>query len=60
MTLISQIKSNFEADLVWGESQMQRGGSKDVEPCAKPGCQPFPQCCVTNTFNYAMEGLYGI
>ena len=37
---------------------MQRGGSKDVEPCANPGCQPFPQCCVTNTFDYTLPGLY--
>ena len=33
--------------MVWGTSQMARGSNKTVEPCAKPGCDPFPQCCVT-------------
>ena len=41
------MKSKFEAGMVWGTSQMARGSNKTVEPCAKPGCDPFPQCCVT-------------
>ena len=42
-----QVKSKFEAGMVWGKSQMERGSSNAVEPCAKPGCDPFPKCCVT-------------
>ena len=34
--------------MVWGESQMSRGFDPNTEPCAKPGCSPFPQCCTTN------------
>lgn len=50
------MKNKFEKDLVWGESQMQRGSSKNVEPCAKPGCDPFPKCCVTGK-RYLVEQL---
>ena len=42
------MKSDFDAKMVWGESEMAKGGSKDVEPCAKAGCSPFPKCCTTN------------
>ena len=45
---IQHIKTEFESRMVWGESQMHRGSSKADEPCAKPGCSPFPMCCTVN------------
>lgn len=44
--------------MVWGTSQMERGSSKTVEPCAKPGCDPFPKCCVTGD-TYMVEQIQG-
>ena len=45
--------------MVWGMSQMERGSSKNVEPCAKPGCSPFPKCCVTDDDRYIVEQIQG-
>ena len=42
-----QLKKQFESEMVWGESQMDRGTDKAAAPCAKPGCTPFPTCCKT-------------
>ena len=42
-----QLKADFESKMVWGESEMKRGSNPAFEPCAKPGCTPFPQCCTT-------------
>ena len=47
MDKIQKIKTQFEANMIWGVSQMHRGTSKSEEPCAKPGCTPFPSCCAT-------------
>ena len=44
--------------MVWGMSQMERGSNKTVEPCAKPGCHPFPKCCVTGD-RYIIEQIQG-
>ena len=43
-----QIKANFEANMVWADSEFNKGISDDLKPCAKPGCRPFPQCCTTD------------
>ena len=48
-SLIHQVKSSFEATMVWGESQMDRGVSNSAEACAQPGCTPFPSCCRTTS-----------
>ena len=48
LLLFAQAKSAFEAGMVWGESQMGRGLNPQYEPCAKPGCTPFPDCCTTD------------
>ncbi|XP_064403945.1 arylsulfatase A-like [Halichondria panicea] len=50
MKQIETLKKSFEADMVWGESQMGRGQSPELEPCARPGCTPFPSCCTTSSF----------
>ena len=44
---IQQVKTKFESNMIWGVSQMQRGTSAADEPCATPGCSPFPMCCST-------------
>ena len=44
---IDALKLEFESVMEWGPSQMHRGSSKSVEPCATPGCSPFPNCCST-------------
>lgn len=44
-----QVKSQFEAGMEWGESQMGRGKNNTLQPCAQPNCSPFPSCCTTNT-----------
>ena len=51
MNKINDLKTKFESTMVWGESQKHRGQSKAEEPCAKPGCSPFPTCCAVNTTN---------
>ncbi|XP_065912203.1 arylsulfatase A-like isoform X2 [Dysidea avara] len=45
---IDEIKAKFEATVVWGESEMNKGVTNAAKPCAKPGCTPFPQCCATS------------
>ena len=42
-----QLKASFDNTMVWGESQMERGIDNRDEPCAMPGCSPFPSCCKT-------------
>lgn len=60
MQTLFQMKSDFDAKMVWGKSQMARGSSSDAEPCAKPGCNPFPTCCSTSNSRYtALSDLMG-
>ncbi len=44
----AQVKKNFLSNLTWGKSQTRAGTNDTFEPCAKPGCQPFPECCRTD------------
>ena len=46
------MKTNFDNSMVWGESEMKKGSSKNAEACAKPGCSPFPTCCTTTSIFY--------
>ena len=45
---INKIKSQFEAEMIWGKSQIHRGSKSNLMPCASPGCSPFPSCCKTS------------
>ena len=47
MVQLNNLKKDFEKNMVWGESQMHLGSSSDLNPCASPGCKPFPSCCKT-------------
>jgi len=53
--LITQIKTEFEATVVWAESEIYKGVTEEAKPCAKPGCTPFPQCCTTDTVPLASK-----
>ena len=41
------MKSDFDSAMIWGESQMEPRDQM-AQPCAKPGCSPFPSCCKTD------------
>ncbi|XP_030646070.1 arylsulfatase A [Chanos chanos] len=42
---IQALKEEFEASMVFGESQMARGSDPRLEPCCTPQCSPKPDCC---------------
>ncbi|XP_054748556.2 arylsulfatase A-like [Lytechinus pictus] len=42
---IKEIKKQFEGTMIWGDSQVNKTPSQDVEPCCKRDCIPFPECC---------------
>ncbi|XP_070577434.1 arylsulfatase A-like isoform X1 [Ptychodera flava] len=47
---IGEIKQQFEAGLVWRESEINKPKDPSVEPCCNPGCHPFPTCCSCTKF----------
>ncbi|XP_051580641.1 arylsulfatase A [Myxocyprinus asiaticus] len=42
---IQAIKEQFEASVVFGESEIAKGIDPALEPCCNPNCSPKPQCC---------------
>ncbi|XP_069764922.1 arylsulfatase A [Narcine bancroftii] len=47
--IIEEIKKKkllFELGMEFGESQIERGDDPNLEPCIKPGCTPWPACCI--------------
>lgn len=42
---MKEVKQQFEASMVFGESQMLRGKDHRLEPCCNPECSPKPSCC---------------
>ncbi|XP_028320282.1 arylsulfatase A-like [Gouania willdenowi] len=42
---IKKVKLQFEASMVFGESQIEKGKDPNLEPCCRPQCSPKPQCC---------------
>ncbi|XP_075998744.1 arylsulfatase A [Genypterus blacodes] len=42
---IMKVKQQFEATMVFGESQIDKGSNPDLEPCCNPQCSPKPSCC---------------
>ncbi|XP_017261445.1 arylsulfatase A [Kryptolebias marmoratus] len=42
---IKNAKAQFEATMVFGESQISKGSDPNLEPCCNPGCSPKPTCC---------------
>ncbi|KAK9516797.1 hypothetical protein VZT92_024708 [Zoarces viviparus] len=42
---IENVKGQFEASMVFGESQISKGSDPNLEPCCNPQCSPKPGCC---------------
>ncbi len=42
---IKKVKEQFEASMVFGESQISKGTDPNLEPCCNPQCSPKPRCC---------------
>uniref|UniRef100_A0A1A8FAU8 Arylsulfatase A n=1 Tax=Nothobranchius korthausae TaxID=1143690 RepID=A0A1A8FAU8_9TELE len=42
---IRTVKAQFEATMVFGESQISKGSDPNLEPCCNPDCSPKPSCC---------------
>lgn len=42
---IMEVKGQFEASMVFGESQISKGSDPNLEPCCNPQCSPKPSCC---------------
>ncbi len=42
---IQAIKEQFEASMVFGESEIAKGRDSALEPCCIPNCTPKPTCC---------------
>uniref|UniRef100_A0A7N8XZG8 Arylsulfatase A n=1 Tax=Mastacembelus armatus TaxID=205130 RepID=A0A7N8XZG8_9TELE len=43
---IKKVKEQFEASMVFGESQISKGSDPNLEPCCDPQCAPKPTCCL--------------
>lgn len=42
---IMKVKVQFEASMLFGESQISKGSDTNLEPCCNPQCSPKPSCC---------------
>lgn len=42
---INKVKMEFEASMIFGESQGSKGIDPKLEPCCNPDCSPKPGCC---------------
>lgn len=42
---INDLRVQFEASMVFGESEIGKGGDPALEPCCTPECSPKPKCC---------------
>lgn len=49
---IKKLKQQFEASMVFGESQISRGHDPDLRPCCNPECSPKPECCHCATVQF--------
>ena len=45
LDMILEAKAKFEASMVFGESQVERGSDPALAPCCAPLCHPKPSCC---------------
>ncbi|XP_062318273.1 arylsulfatase A [Osmerus eperlanus] len=42
---IQSLKTQFDASMVFGESQIGKGSDPELQPCCNPHCSPKPSCC---------------
>ena len=45
------MRQKFLDDLEWGYPQLEVGKDDSVQPCAVPGCEPWPTCCQIDPLN---------
>ncbi len=43
-----QIREEYMLNLTWGVPQPLIGQDDALQPCAQPGCTPWPTCCQIN------------
>ena len=59
---VKKVKEQFEASMVFGESQISKGIDPGLEPCCNPQCSPKPKCCQcwSDTFSQLlMKTIWG-
>lgn len=44
------------SELEWGQSFVEYGDNDSVQPCAKPGCSPWPSCCQIDLLSNSVHG----
>ncbi|XP_066541396.1 arylsulfatase A [Hoplias malabaricus] len=49
---IQGLKEEFEASMVFGESEIAKGSDPQLEPCCTPQCSPKPECCQCKSMTY--------
>ncbi|XP_007233910.3 arylsulfatase A [Astyanax mexicanus] len=49
---IQDLKDQFEASMVFGESEIGKGTDPALEPCCTPQCSPKPECCQCGSQGY--------
>ncbi|XP_065181771.1 arylsulfatase A-like isoform X1 [Sycon ciliatum] len=52
MAELNQTATEFSRTAVFRGSEIH-GSSAALQPCCKPGCKPFPGCCVCNKLPYS-------
>jgi arylsulfatase A-like enzyme len=45
---IDELRYEFLSKMEWNEAQTLVGKDRSIQPCATPGCSPFPYCCRAN------------
>ena len=48
---VPQLREEFMNDMEWYPSFENDGRDNSVQPCAKPGCSPWPTCCQVDLLN---------
>ena len=50
--LLIQIRSDFLDGLEWAIPELLVSNDDSAQPCADPGCEPFPYCCRVNMLSH--------
>lgn len=54
-----EVREEYIADLEWGLPQPLVGIDDEVQPCAQPGCDPWPTCCQIDLLSNGYEFRVG-
>ncbi|XP_003387234.3 PREDICTED: arylsulfatase A-like [Amphimedon queenslandica] len=52
---MDELRTDFMNDMEWHTSFEEDGEDDSVQPCAKPGCSPWPYCCTIDLLNNPEE-----